>query len=214
MLLKEIFRNILMETPQRIPPLRNDDVQRYADSYLRILTDDKFDTTKLFKINDNISVYKSLHPLAGSYYAIYDDGISRKVIYLMEYERENIKFIGNIAKGSLVWASSEYKIFLKNLPVTIFFQHLLPSVHTYIGDTSYTSDGERFLKNTTIPKALRNNIYVYYIDTTKKLLIPVKDVSDLDYLDQQHNIWSAKIAKISSEFENRRFIFSETPILW
>ena len=214
MLLKELFRNILIESPQRIPPLKDDDVQKYADSYLRILTDEKFDTKKIFDINDNISVYQSLHPLAGSFYAIYDDGNSRKVIYLMEYEKENIKFIGNIAKGSLVWASAKYKAFLKNLPVTIFFEHLLPSVHTYIGDTSYTSDGERFLKNTTIPKALRNNIYVYNIDTVKKLLKPINDASDLDYLDQQHNIWSTKIAKISSEFANRRFIFSETPILW
>jgi hypothetical protein len=201
----------LYEMPQRIPPLDTDGMKQYSNEYLKYFHDPSFTITKLFNIDDTTIMYHLDSPSKGGYAAITNDGIFEKCIFVMEYQNNSKKFGPHIVE-KLVWASPDHRNILKNIPIKMFFDYIIPNHKIIVCDHSYTDDGERFFKNKIIPLAFDKKLNVYLMITR-----PIMSVTKIDTLvDFQKlddgDIWSPDRHINPSNYTDKRFIISTTPL--
>jgi hypothetical protein len=191
--LKELFEM----APQRVSPVTwNLDKPEVNARWAKDILDTR-DKHAIPYHSKNLTLYE----LKASYALI--DNNDSKLVYVMEYKLENVRFIQMTCASQLkVWRDATE---LASEGVTkLVFGHLLSKYGAIITDSMQTADGQRFWDN-RIAHALEHN-FVYYVNLDTKELIKL-DKKEYKQMKLDKKIWGA-----NKKYRDRRVVISDKEI--
>jgi hypothetical protein len=190
-------------SPQSIEPTNfnlDDDV--HNRQFLAKLSNEKYTVLKLngapshFELRD----YKNQLALI--------DKDESKIRYYLKYNISHNKFLNKKAISQVkVWSdigSSQ----IRNLPTSIFFNHLLPKTGTIITDSHQTDDGHRFWSR-RIGDAFELGHKVTYVNmlAPNKEKVKINNIAHYDKFSRNKEIWGHK-----QKHQARRIVISHDDI--
>lgn len=131
----------------------------------------------------------------------HEDEYHPKVEYIVKFELKYSNFLKRQTVQQIVVWRKMLSNFTNGLAKTIFFNELIQKYKTIVTDAYQTSDGKRFWGN-RIVEALKDNLYVYYVNTLKPRTIKrIYNINEIDKLMNDNKIWGD-----SSKYQAQRLV--------
>lgn len=189
----------LFEMPQQVNDTSFGLEDRHKNHLVAIELVERQDKKLLKKVSKTVHLYEISNQVI-----LADMTHEREqILYLVEYEIENIKLINSNALTQIaVWRNFLRKE-TQNLAKKIFFNILLPKTNVIMTDSKQTWKGERFWGNRLID-AFGMGLNIYYIQFNQSpMVIQVPSAQMLDEFAQKYNPWGK-----GAQFRGRKFIIT------
>jgi len=151
------------------------------------------------QLTPEITLYEGDNSVHYVYMAVHSQGQAddERIVYLMEYERDNLRPLGDHAVQRWVWQDPKYRSQLGDLASRLFDQ-LIEDYFTVVADNEQTPLGRKFwLKQ--LHRAFQRGLKVYYADFKQEQLHQLHDASQVDHYgkyvwtthaDSQHRVFA------------------------
>jgi hypothetical protein len=152
------------------------------------------------KLSDTITLYYGEGNTRNVYMAAKSEGVEGddKVVYLMEFERDSNRLLGEFAIQRWLWMDKAYKGELGNLP-TRMFNELIDDYFTVIADSEQTPDGKKFWLR-QLHAAFGSGLNVYYADLNKNVLKQLQKPGDISRYDFAYGVWTRAESSLEKVF--------------
>jgi hypothetical protein len=181
--------SILHETPMRIDSFGDLALDNYESNRVRYDLFVKFQTKKLLTTINDIEIYTLT--IGGEDLIVGLNHSIKQVAYYCNYEVKVEPNIGRSCTQIMLWSDKKPKT--KEIPRTIFFQHLLKKFKTMQSDTMQTSDGEKFW-NSNVKIAFDVGLNVYYYNNARHKLIQIPSYKNFDIMHSADLLWGNEFA--------------------
>ena len=134
------------------------------------------------------------------YMAVKSEGIEgdEQIVYLMEFERDSNRLLGEFVIQRWLWASPDHKHEIGNLP-TRMFNELIEDYFTVVADSEQTPNGKKFWTR-QLHSAFGNGLNVYYADLNKNILKQLQKPSDINRYDYSYGVWTTAESSLEKVF--------------
>lgn len=121
-----------------------------------------------------------------------------QIVYLMEFERDSNRLLGEFAIQRWLWMDKAHKGELGNLP-TRMFNELIDDFFTVIADSEQTPDGKKFWMR-QLHSAFGRGLNVYYADFNKNVLKQLQKPNDINRYDFAYGVWTRAESSLEKVF--------------